>query len=69
MPTAANCNTNYAQAFTADGLQIAVCDGTVRTVANNSSGLTWRNALLPNDVAKFLIGGTVIPARIDLRTQ
>ena len=43
-PTAAACNTNYVQALTSEGPQVALCDGTVRTVANNISALFWRHA-------------------------
>jgi prepilin-type N-terminal cleavage/methylation domain-containing protein len=43
------CDPNYAQAFTAGGLQVSLADGSVRTVSPSVSGLTWRNALLPAD--------------------
>jgi prepilin-type N-terminal cleavage/methylation domain-containing protein len=43
------CDPNYAQTFTAAGLQVSLADGSVRTVSPSVSGLTWRNALLPSD--------------------
>jgi prepilin-type N-terminal cleavage/methylation domain-containing protein len=48
-PTQANCNPDYAQGFTASGLQVGLVDGSCRMVSPSISGLTWRNALLPND--------------------
>lgn len=49
------CDPNYAQAFSLSGLQVALCDGSVRMVSPGISGTTWRNALLPND--GNLLGG------------
>jgi hypothetical protein len=43
------CDPNYAQAFSIAGLQVAMCDGSVRTVAPSINGVTWRNALLKGD--------------------
>ncbi len=43
------CDPNYAQAFSQSGLQVALCDGSVRMVSPGISGTTWRNALLLND--------------------
>ncbi len=48
-PTATVCNPDYAQALTEAGLQVALVDGSCRMVSSGISGLTWRNALLPND--------------------
>jgi hypothetical protein len=48
-PTLAACNPEYAQAFYPSGIQVGLVDGSVRTVSASVSGLTWRNALLPND--------------------
>jgi prepilin-type N-terminal cleavage/methylation domain-containing protein len=42
-------NTYYAHALSPGGIQVALADASVRTVGNNISGLTWRNALIPND--------------------
>jgi hypothetical protein len=44
---AVGCDPNYAQSFTAAGIQVALMDGSVRTVSPQVSGLTWRNALMP----------------------
>jgi hypothetical protein len=48
-PNTVGCDPNYAQAFTPAGLQVSMADGSVRNVSPGVSGLTWRNALLPND--------------------
>jgi prepilin-type N-terminal cleavage/methylation domain-containing protein len=48
-PTASVCNPDYAQAFTVAGLQVGLVDGSCRMVSSGVSGLTWRNALIPND--------------------
>jgi prepilin-type N-terminal cleavage/methylation domain-containing protein len=48
-PKAPACNTEYAQSFSPGGLQVALADGSYRIVSANISGLTWRNALLPDD--------------------
>lgn len=48
-PTEAGCNPNYAQALTPAGVQVALADGSVRIVSVQVTGLTWRNALVPND--------------------
>jgi len=48
-PTKAACNPDYAQGFSASGIQVGMVDGSCRTVSPNVSGLTWRNALLPDD--------------------
>jgi prepilin-type N-terminal cleavage/methylation domain-containing protein len=48
-PTVPNCDPNYAQSYTSNGLQVAMADGSVRMVTPAVSGLTWRNALYPND--------------------
>jgi prepilin-type N-terminal cleavage/methylation domain-containing protein len=48
-PGTIGCDVNYAQAFTLSGLQVALADGSVRTVSGSISGLTWRSALLPDD--------------------
>jgi hypothetical protein len=49
MPTVANCNPDYATAFFTSGVQVGMVDGSGRTVSPTVSGVTWRNALLPND--------------------
>jgi prepilin-type N-terminal cleavage/methylation domain-containing protein len=43
------CVPDYAQSFTDGGLQVALADGSGRTISAAISGLTWRNALIPND--------------------
>jgi prepilin-type N-terminal cleavage/methylation domain-containing protein len=43
------CDPNYAQAYTAAGLQVALSDGSTRLIAPAMTGLTWRSALLPAD--------------------
>jgi len=43
------CNADYAQSFTSAGIQVGLADGSVRIVSPTINGLTWRNALLPND--------------------
>jgi prepilin-type N-terminal cleavage/methylation domain-containing protein len=48
-PTAATCNTEYAQTLSTAGLQVALADGSVRVVNSTIDGLVWRSALLPND--------------------
>jgi prepilin-type N-terminal cleavage/methylation domain-containing protein len=48
-PGPAACDTEYPHAFTPGGLQVALADGSCRTVSPTVSGLTWRNALLPDD--------------------
>jgi prepilin-type N-terminal cleavage/methylation domain-containing protein len=48
-PGTIGCDVNYAQSFTVSGLQVALADGSVRTVSPSISGLTWRSALLPDD--------------------
>jgi len=49
MPINVACDPNYGQAFSSSGMHVAMCDGSVRLVAPSISGITWRNALLPND--------------------
>lgn len=48
-PLDTDCDPNYAQSLSESGLQVAMADGTVRTVAPTLTGLTWRNAILPDD--------------------
>jgi prepilin-type N-terminal cleavage/methylation domain-containing protein len=48
-PNETVCDPNYAQSFLKNGIQVALCDGSVRTVTPTVSGTTWRNALLYND--------------------
>jgi len=48
-PQQADCVPDYAQSFTDSGLQVAMADGSGQTVNPGVSGLTWRNALLPDD--------------------
>jgi len=48
-PQQADCVPDYAQSFTSTGLQVAMADGSGQTVNPGVSGLTWRNALLPDD--------------------
>jgi hypothetical protein len=48
-PLPAACNPEYAQGFQQSGIQVGLVDGSVRMVNAGISGLTWRNALVPND--------------------
>jgi len=48
-PNTVVCDPNYAQAYTISGLQVSLADGSTRMLSPSLSGLTWRNALLPND--------------------
>jgi prepilin-type N-terminal cleavage/methylation domain-containing protein len=48
-PTKAACNPDYAQGFSPSGIQVGMVDGSCKTVSPSVSGLTWRNAVLPND--------------------
>jgi type II secretory pathway pseudopilin PulG len=43
------CIPDYAQSLTDGGLQVALADGSCRTISPGITGLTWRNALIPND--------------------
>jgi len=42
-------NPGLAMSFGAGGLQVALCDGSVRTAAPGMSPTTWNQALQPND--------------------
>jgi prepilin-type N-terminal cleavage/methylation domain-containing protein len=48
-PNTVGCDPNYAQSFYVSGIQVAMGDGSTRSVSSGISGMTWRNALLPND--------------------
>jgi len=48
-PNETVCDPNYAQAFSSSGLMVVLADGSVRTVSPSINGVTWRNAMLPND--------------------
>jgi type II secretory pathway pseudopilin PulG len=48
-PLVSDCVPDYAQSFTGAGLQVAMADGSGRTVSPSISGLTWRYALIPDD--------------------
>ncbi len=48
-PVEMNCDTNYAQSLSENGLQVSLADGSTRVIAPTISGLTWRYALLPSD--------------------
>jgi prepilin-type N-terminal cleavage/methylation domain-containing protein len=48
-PEPAACNTEYAHALSPGGILVALADGSCRSVSPSISGLTWRNALLPDD--------------------
>ena len=49
LPQQSVCDTDYAQSLTPGSLQVALADGSVRTIDQSISPLTWRNALLPDD--------------------
>jgi prepilin-type processing-associated H-X9-DG protein len=46
-PTLANCNRDQVQGFTTGGVQVAMFDGSVRTVTVNVSQVTWSAAITP----------------------
>jgi prepilin-type N-terminal cleavage/methylation domain-containing protein len=48
-PAPGACDTEHAQSLAPGGLLVALADGSCRKVNPNISGLTWRNALLPDD--------------------
>jgi prepilin-type N-terminal cleavage/methylation domain-containing protein len=48
-PTVANCSPYNLQAFTAAGCQIAMCDGSVRTVQTSINSTVWFAAIWPDD--------------------
>jgi prepilin-type N-terminal cleavage/methylation domain-containing protein len=48
-PTQATCNPDYAQSWFSGGILVGMVDGSGRMVNSSVSGLTWRNALIPND--------------------
>jgi hypothetical protein len=43
-----NCNYYAPQAFTAGGCQVAMGDGSVRSVATSVTATTWAAALTPS---------------------
>jgi len=43
------CDPEYAHSFNQSGLQVALADGSCRTVSSSISSRTWANALTPND--------------------
>jgi prepilin-type N-terminal cleavage/methylation domain-containing protein len=49
MPTTTTCDMRYAHSLGTPGLQVCMVDGSCRTVNANISGLSWRNALIPDD--------------------
>jgi hypothetical protein len=48
-PSIAACNPYNVQGFTLSGCQVAMCDGSVRTVSPEVSSTTWYAAIWPND--------------------
>lgn len=48
-PTMANCQAYNLQAMSAGGVQVGLCDGSVRNVSTSISGTTWARAIYPND--------------------
>jgi prepilin-type N-terminal cleavage/methylation domain-containing protein len=48
-PTILNCDFRVAQGAHTGGIQACLGDGSVRTVSQNVSLLTWTNAGIPND--------------------
>jgi prepilin-type N-terminal cleavage/methylation domain-containing protein len=48
-PLPDDCVTDYAQSLSSSGLQVAMADGSAPMINTGVSGLTWRNALLPDD--------------------
>jgi type II secretory pathway pseudopilin PulG len=48
-PTVKNCDPLRLQSFNAGGLEVAMCDGSVRNVSPTISVLTWGKAIDPDD--------------------
>lgn len=48
MPTDATCNPYQTTAFSSGGCQIAMGDGSVRSVRSSVDPVSWRSALTPN---------------------
>jgi prepilin-type N-terminal cleavage/methylation domain-containing protein len=48
-PTVANCSPYNLQAFSVSGCQVAMCDGSVRTVPAAISSTVWFAAIWPDD--------------------
>jgi prepilin-type N-terminal cleavage/methylation domain-containing protein len=48
-PTQGGCSPSLAQSFQPQGIQVALCDASVRTVASDVSAATWALALQPAD--------------------
>jgi prepilin-type N-terminal cleavage/methylation domain-containing protein len=48
-PTIANCNPRDVQAMNPGGVQVGLCDGSVRNLSTSISGTTWARAMYPND--------------------
>jgi len=48
-PTPANCNACTLQGFNANGIAVALGDGSTRMVSSGITAGTWQNAVLPND--------------------
>jgi prepilin-type N-terminal cleavage/methylation domain-containing protein len=48
-PLQSQCDPTRLQSFSSGGIQVALMDGSVRSVAPNISQLTWARAIIPND--------------------
>ena len=48
-PTVTNCSPYNLQSFSAAGCQVAMCDGSVRTVTTSISSTVWFAAIWPDD--------------------
>jgi prepilin-type N-terminal cleavage/methylation domain-containing protein len=48
-PTDATCLPQYATAFSTGGCQVAMCDGSVRSVSSFTAQPNWQAALTPNN--------------------
>jgi prepilin-type N-terminal cleavage/methylation domain-containing protein len=48
-PTKNNCDPQRLQSFSAAGIEVALCDGSVRNVSPSINVVTWGKAIDPND--------------------
>jgi prepilin-type N-terminal cleavage/methylation domain-containing protein len=48
-PTKVNCDPLRLQSFSAGGIEVALCDGSVRNVSPSINVVTWGRAIDPND--------------------
>jgi len=48
-PTKINCDPHRLQSFSAGGIEVALCDGSVRNISPTISAITWGRAIDPAD--------------------